>query len=246
MINFNKRLLRLYLRAKHSALEVYSKYHHMEVPPGESVVVLSPHPDDDVFGCGGVIQKHLNRGHRVSVVYLCNGCNGIKGASKQEAAGRRTDEARSALAVLGVRAADAYFMGVDDDRLKVTKPTIAKLGSILSEISPDLIYVPSFTDNHSDHYQTNLLLKQVGIGPCTIAGYEIWTPHIPNRIVDISDEVDRKIKAMREHGSQLNELNYLDGIVSLNRYRACMYPKQRFAYAESFLVLNSSDYFGLF
>ena len=39
----------------------------------ERVLILAPHPDDEVIGCAGVIQQALKAGARVKVVYLTNG-----------------------------------------------------------------------------------------------------------------------------------------------------------------------------
>ena len=49
-------------------------YHASPVPaaPG-GVLVLAPHPDDEVFGCGGTIAGHVQAGHPVHVVLLTAG-----------------------------------------------------------------------------------------------------------------------------------------------------------------------------
>ena len=42
----------------------------MEIPPGNRFLVISPHPDDDVIGCGGTIAKLIDAGKEVRVVYM--------------------------------------------------------------------------------------------------------------------------------------------------------------------------------
>ena len=78
----------------------------------------------------------------------------------------------------------------------------------------------------------------------TIAAYEVWTPLIPNRLVNISSVIDDKRNALLEHASQLKELDYLDAALSLNRYRAAMFRKEP-RYAEAFIYCTSVQYFEL-
>ncbi len=79
----------------------------------------------------------------------------------------------------------------------------------------------------------------------TIYGYEIWTPLIPNRLVDISSVVEVKKQAIDKHTSQLQEMAYHKAIIGLNQYRGCMYAKKQMEYAEAFLCLDAKTYFEL-
>src|SRR5439155_1621886 len=88
-------------------------------PPTGRIVVLAPHMDDEVFGCGGTTALAADAGARVTFVYVTDGSKGYPGArlagpSDAEAAAaevdlvaRRKDEAHHAAAVLGVRGAQA-------------------------------------------------------------------------------------------------------------------------------------------
>src|SRR5438132_8706173 len=60
---------------------------------GERLLVLAPHPDDEVIGCGGLIARHLLAGRRVRVVVVTDGAEA--GAPKV-----REEESRLALALL--------------------------------------------------------------------------------------------------------------------------------------------------
>src|SRR5450830_2122469 len=66
------------------------------------VLVLAPHPDDEVFGCGGALADLLERGARVDVVLVTDGA---AGARNEEERGRiasvRREESRCALKALG-------------------------------------------------------------------------------------------------------------------------------------------------
>ncbi|MCB9307089.1 MAG: PIG-L family deacetylase [Lewinellaceae bacterium] len=236
-----------YKRLREAVYKKYSKMHHAEYLHGPNVLVLSPHPDDDVFACGGTLIRHISQGHTVKVVYLCNGGKGITGKSETEAANIRKQEAKAAAALLGLNEENLHFLDMPDDRLcRQEARAAALLKPLIDRFKPDLVYLPAFTDNHSDHFSTNRILKATAPAKAMIAAYEVWTPLVPNLVVDISAEMDRKTEAIRAHRSQLRELNYLDAIVSLNRYRACLYTKKKMAYAEAFCYAPAPDYFALF
>lgn len=46
-------------------------------PFPKKVLVLSPHPDDDVFSMGGTLMRLVDHGHRVDVAYQTSGSNGV-------------------------------------------------------------------------------------------------------------------------------------------------------------------------
>lgn len=241
-----RKLLDIFMRLRESAYKRFSKLHHIEILEGPNVLVLSPHPDDDVFGCGGAIIRHLAQGHEVFIVYLTDGSGGIPGKKEQEVVAIRQQEATEAAGILGVLPANLHFMGAPDGYLQANTETVRQLAGLLAHIRPDLIYLPSFIDNHPDHFQTNLLLKAALKKPVMLSVYEIWTPFVPNRLVDITEWIDQKTAAMRAHQSQLAALRYDEAILGLNSYRALMYPKKSMRYAEAFLFVDSREYFELF
>ena len=240
------KLLGKYLKLRELVYKKYSKFHHVEHLEGPNILVLSPHPDDDVFGCGGTLIKHISQGHSVHVVYLCSGDKGVAKMSGTEATNIRKKEATNAAAILGIPLSNLHFLNQPDEQLTVDNQLVASLQSIIDEVKPNLIYLPSFVDNHPDHFQTNLLLYAVQTGKALLSTYEIWTPHIPNRIVNITDQMEQKKQAMLAHKSQLEMLDYYDAIIGLNQYRGCMYPKVKMGFAEAFLVTGREEYFNIF
>jgi N-acetylglucosamine malate deacetylase 1 len=232
--------------AKQRAQELFSQYHHVENLPGPNVLVLAPHPDDDVFGCGGTIIKHIRLGHKVSIAYLCQGDKGVAHLGTLAASKIRKQEAINAASILGLSHEHLFFMDNFDHELNDSPKVIDSVNTIIRQCTPNIIYLPSFIDQHVDHIAANAIISRCGLGDIWIAGYEVWTPQLPNRIVDISDVMEIKIEAMKAHSSQIAMLNYCDAITSLNKYRACLYPKEKFEYAESFLMLRAKEYCDLY
>jgi LmbE family N-acetylglucosaminyl deacetylase len=64
-------------------------------------LVVAPHPDDDVIGCGGSIIRHIRRGHTVTVVYMTSGEAGSLVHPKEELRLIREAEAREAASLMG-------------------------------------------------------------------------------------------------------------------------------------------------
>jgi LmbE family N-acetylglucosaminyl deacetylase len=93
------------------------------------LMVFSPHPDDEVLGAGGLIQRVLSMGGKVKVVFLTNGDGFPEGVEKEDHithpkaedyrkyGEERKQEALEALAVLGLTAQDVVFLGFPDGGL---------------------------------------------------------------------------------------------------------------------------------
>jgi LmbE family N-acetylglucosaminyl deacetylase len=217
---------------------------HVDKPEGSNILVLAPHPGDDVLGCGGTIILHRQYGHDVNILYLTNGEKGVPGTNQNKAFEIRKQEAIRASQFLQVDETNLHFLHMPDGDLINHSGSNYEFRNILEKVNPDVIYLPSFVEKHRDLYATNILLKNNLIQSCHIGAYEIWTPHTPNRLVNITPVIEEKRAAMKEHDSQLHELDYLEASIGLNRYRAGMYSVA-IQYAEAFVMSTSEEYFAL-
>lgn len=223
-----------------------------DAPPGK-VLVLAPHPDDDVIGCGGTIKLHRENNDEVKVIYLSDGSGGfpkkkkINSIRERKALAKiRSEEAKSATKMLGV--SDLIFWKYPDGRLNANRSTIKLLQNILDDYQPKTIYVPSFLDPHPDHYETAKILASTLREKSNFNGqifsYEVWSPIFANRLINIDKVIKSKILSLKEHKSQLEGRNYLDAFIGLAQYRAGMYEVGK--YAEAFFVCNKKLYLQLF
>lgn len=200
----------------------------------KNVLILSPHPDDDVFGLGGTIKKMTTAGAKVTVAYFCDGSGGVpEGRAPSEEIGispRRDEnliairkaEAQKAGQILGIK--EQVFWGYPDGKLASGTSVIRALSDLIERLKPDIIFLPSFLDNHSDHRVTNeIFINAAGNlleDDFPIWAYEIWTPIFVNRLIDISLYVKTKKEAILAHPSQLKSRGYDKAIWGLNQYRA--------------------------
>ncbi len=221
-------------------------------PPSGKVLVLAPHPDDDIFGLGGTLAKHRDQGDDVRIIYLCDGRSGTKRATTEivqdELKKTRRAEAVAATEILGIPPGNLTFWGYRDGRLLANKTTTKALMQILADFTPRIVYTPHPSDGHPDHEQTAAVLmrtlKAVGSDfPAEIWSYEVWQPTFVNRLVDISPVVNQKESAVRAHGSQLKCRPYADAILGLNTYRGGMLGMP--GPAEGFLALKPRLYLQL-
>jgi LmbE family N-acetylglucosaminyl deacetylase len=209
-----------------------------------TVLVLAPHPDDEVFGCGGALCYHRSLGDSITVLYLCLGDGGDPSKTKSgELAAQRRNEA---LKGLGLVDATAEFWDQKDGSLQPSPTLNAKLASVLDKVKPDLIYTPWLFDNHPDHIATTaILLSALSAQPidCEVWQYEVWSPLVPNRFLPISGYLDQKNKLISCHQSQLSSRQYQAGIIGLNSYRGLQADLD--GPAEAFLALPVSEFIKL-
>jgi LmbE family N-acetylglucosaminyl deacetylase len=225
----------------------------------ELVLVLAPHMDDEILGCGGALRKHVLFGAHVTVVYMTDGRRGgdpelyRRGLTravieKFESARvvQRKEEVLRAAEIVGIQ--KQIFLDHPDGRLKVSHQTVEQLQTILREEKPTVIYLPSMLDTHPDHRATNrIFYAAIKDLPCAKSlapvyrEYEVWTPVLSNRIIDISDVVDIKNKAVEQFASQIAQTNYLRTQLALNAYRS-VYHSQGYGYAEAFFESSAEEH----
>ena len=188
-------------------------YAASSVPEARAVLVLAPHPDDEVFGCGGALALHVAAGTRVHVVILTGG---------QEAgdAKVRADESRAAALVLGYE--PPVFWNLPDRGLLYGEALVLSIVESLAERGATVLYAPSLWENHPDHRALALAALEAArrTESCAIMCYEVSAPLRPNRLIDITPVLEQKRAAMQCFGSQLALQGYDRHIAALNVFRS--------------------------
>jgi LmbE family N-acetylglucosaminyl deacetylase len=210
---------------------------------GERLLVLAPHPDDEVIGCGGVVAHHLDGGASVRIVVATDGGQAGVAATREE-------ETRQALALLStVHSAQfpVQFLGFPDRELASHRDELSqRLAAILREYRPDLILVASPIEFHPDHLalattfceliqRDDTLFADLAIAK--VAFYEVGQPLRPNTIVDITGVAEAKYAAIAAHASQLALRDYVSYARGLNAYRAMTMPPE-VQFAEAYFVVK--------
>jgi LmbE family N-acetylglucosaminyl deacetylase len=171
-----------------------------------TVVVIAPHPDDEVIGCGGVILLHRQAGHDVSVVHVTDGRGSRAGGLDADSmARRRRGEAEACLAILGV--GQWHWLGLPEWEWHDAEGAAA-LERVLGERRPSLIYAPSRVDFHPEHERVARVLGAVlgsVAGDATVRAYPIGVPLsrvLTNVVADVSAVWERVRQAVGAYRSQ--------------------------------------------
>lgn len=236
---------------------------------GDRVIVLSPHPDDEIIGTGGAISAHLASQATVWVVQMTSGeaTVGLSHLAPAERVAKREAEALLAAERLGLSPSDVYFAGFADGKVGATvssRPaqgaadsaeteqavadtsaeSFDRLVQLIAKHEADLIYAPWPIDAHRDHVATTTLLGEAIRAGCfptlqAVALYEVWTPLVPTHLVDIGSYIDTKLTALEAYESALESVDYLHTARGMAAYRSGQGLRGR-GYAEAFCVLSPS------
>jgi LmbE family N-acetylglucosaminyl deacetylase len=219
---------------------------------GERLLVLAPHPDDEVIGCGGLVAQHIREGRSVRVVVATDGAAAGDAATREE-------ESRRGLAILsgedregsvadgsfGLSAPQGERITFLRHRDRELPSEIDALRDILTGYKPDLILAPSPIEIHPDHSALSnafceLIQRDASLfadlATARVAFYEVGQPLRPNTIVDITGVAGAKYDAIAAHASQLTFRDYVAYARGLNAYRAMTMPPE-VKFAEAYYVV---------
>ncbi|MEW6718093.1 MAG: PIG-L deacetylase family protein [Chloroflexota bacterium] len=242
---------------------MYFRKEFMEVtfPQPDCVLVIVAHPDDPEFGMGGTIARWTRSGAKVTYLITTDGSRGSSDANmtRENLAEIRQAEQRAAARVLGV--SEVVFLGYPDGATKNTPELQRDLVRHIRSVHPDIVMTHDPTArifdnswlNHPDHravgdaaldaiypFARDRLsfpeLECEGLSPHKVLDIYLTPTNESNEIVDISDTIDQKIKALQEHRSQIGDPDALaERIREWGRRRAEGTP---FTYAERFRRIN--------
>jgi LmbE family N-acetylglucosaminyl deacetylase len=227
------------------------------IEEAERVMVIMAHPDDAEFTVAGTVAKWAREGKAVIYVICTDGSRGSndpKVRPEQMVAVRRAEQ-DAAARVLGVE--EVVYLGYEDGSLEPTLALRRDLTRVIRRYRPDIVIcqdptVRYYGDgylNHPDHRaagdaaldavfpsaRTRYIFPELlaeGLEPHTVRQVYITSSTSPNFWVDISDTVELKIAALKEHESQVS---CLQGWEERVRTRAQGEAAgQDIAYAESF------------
>lgn len=178
-------------------------------------VVLAPHPDDEVFGCGGLLALWAQQGVRAQVVVLTGGQAQGDGVQRQA-------ESQAAAEHLGHYGLD--FWQLPDRELRCTPMFIERIAAYLEAHQADILLVPALHEPHPDH-QACALAALWSLGQLSrvidLGFYESGTALVHcSHLVDISSVQEQKLRAMQAFSSQEDVQPYSSRIAALNHYRA--------------------------
>ena len=211
------------------------------LPSASSVIIFAPHPDDEVFGAGGLLTLLAEKGCTEQTIIVTDGARGGDNRNDKLAATREA-ESTAAAELLGLPA--PTFWREPDRTLDCNETLIQRIVDTARESGADLLLFPSPLEIHPDHQALALAgieaLRRLG-APVHAAFYEINTPlPTPNLLVDITAAMPRKQAAMAVFVSQLKEQPYAQRITGLNYFRSYFMGASATA-AEAFFTIAAEN-----
>jgi LmbE family N-acetylglucosaminyl deacetylase len=220
----------------------------------ERVMIITAHPDDAEFGAGGTVARLVKEGREVTYVIATNGDKGSsdRTMTSERLAAIRAEEQRNAARVLGV--ARVEFLGYPDGELEDTRDLRLDITRAIRRWRPDLVISmnPRRTYNLYASHRDHRIVAGVALDcvyplardhmsfPELLPAFE---PHKvreiylmqwenPQLVLDITDVMDLKLKALACHVSQVGDFA---GVEARVRERSAEIGRAKgFAYAESF------------
>jgi LmbE family N-acetylglucosaminyl deacetylase len=205
-----------------------------EIPP--RVLVVLAHPDDPEFFCGGTVARWTYEGWSVTYCLLTKGERGNDhtGTDLETLALQRMEEQRKAASVLGVQ--DIIFLDHPDGYLTPDLLLRKDVVRVIRKVKPEIVITCDPTNffpsnryiNHPDHRaagQATLdavfpaagsglffpeLNDEEGMAPHKVSQVFVAGAQHPNMVVEVTDFIDRKIEALREHESQIADIEEVE------------------------------------
>ncbi|MET1114296.1 MAG: PIG-L family deacetylase [Comamonas sp.] len=216
------------------------------LPAARKVLVLAPHPDDEIFGCGGAISLYAMQAVPVHVHILTDGAGYAPDAERAAISATRQQESRQALAGLGA-GIDCEFGPYEDRALLTQSGLIAHMLALLEQHQPQMVLAPSPWEIHPDHQACAraaaaavMQWRRKAQADVGLMLYEIGSPLRANMLLDITSVWERKEQAMQSFASQLQQQDYIRHVKGLNAYRTYTLPRA-VRYAEAYFHLSADD-----
>ena len=218
----------------------------------KTILIISPHPDDEAIGCGGLIAKAKGNKSDVFVLYICVGSSRQFVTGKTSAADR-LPEIKHAAQFGNFKYKIAYqgkaFMRLDTIP---QKDLIEIIEDVTEKVKPEIVCLPFRHSYDQDHravataaitaYRT--LPRTIRHQPKMILEYEepyTWTTDTlfhPNMYLDISDIFNEKMKLLNCHASQMRRDPFSRSPENLERLAGIRGCEIGTKYAESYRILR--------
>lgn len=217
-----------------------------------NIVIISPHPDDETFGCGGTILKYIKLGYKVYWIIVTSMTEAL-GFSKDKINNRELEIEMVAKEYKFSKVFKLGFPTTELDKIPF-KDLVDKISRCIMETKCEIMYIPHYGDIHSDHrvvseaamscskwFRYNTVKKiyvyetlsetELGINNC-INSFR------PNVFVNIEEFLDKKLEIMNLFKSEIGKAPFprsSDGIKGISVFRG---GASGYKNAEAFMLLR--------
>jgi methionyl-tRNA formyltransferase/LmbE family N-acetylglucosaminyl deacetylase len=217
---------------------------------GQRVLVVAAHPDDEVLGPGGTLIRHFKSGDQIRALIVCS----AQPIRYREGEHQQPADTQRAAHYLG---ASTSGLGFPDQRLDAGSnlELIQAIEREVQELQPTIVYTHNWADVNADHAR---IAEAVDVATRPFAAPSVqrlyafdtpssteWTassrnrPFTPTVFSDISQELERKVDAMRCYRSELQPYPHPRSLRSLRERAGYWGSVANMAAAEPLMLLRS-------
>jgi len=181
------------------------------IDPNKNILVISPHPDDEIIGCGGTL-CNLNPS-KITILNLTDGRNAIvlKNSSEKEKSETRNNEFIEVMEKMLIKDYTNWNENADEFNSKTMLKN--KLVDLLKLKKYEIIFIPFINDPHIDHKTSNYLLaaalEEIDNEKIEIFSYEVWSLVPTNVTIDITKNLNKKNDLLRLYETGMKAFDYI-------------------------------------
>ncbi len=201
------------------------------------VLVIAPHPDDEVIGCGGAIQWHKESGDDVYVHIVAN-----RVYEHAENDGYLKELEKTIEKVSKYLAFDDYcYSALRDEQLdNMLIDIIMPIEEYVKKVNPDIVYMPNDGDTDQDHRAVASACRVACRGVKNQYVYEVFGPSkgfVPNYYIALTEDmVKKKIQALQMYTSEVRAYPHPRSEKAITILSQSRGIEAGVAFAESFRV----------
>ena len=153
----------------------------------KSLLVIAPHPDDEILGVCSCIMRILERKHPVYLVYLTDGETSLKDLMPAKVAEARVNISKKILEIMSFNFANVYRFHYPDGKLPREGETgydrmTGRLAEVMKGMKPDAVMVTHPLETWPyDHVAASEIarsaLLEAELDDVVLYGYWVWLPY---------------------------------------------------------------------
>jgi LmbE family N-acetylglucosaminyl deacetylase len=207
----------------------------MEPPAGRRITVIAPHPDDEAIGPGGTLLLAMDRGCKVTIIFVTSG-------------GEHDDDVRvrESQDVCESQGWDAVHLKLPAGSMNVDNGAATQLAAAIKDSRPDIVMLPYVLDDHDDHRRVNqlwLASRGGGIADVEVWAYQVYSVVLANIVVDITQVRQQKVDLIRRYSCQMTRRDWSNFALGRDAWTSrWLVGRKTAAWAEAFHVVPAKEY----
>ena len=212
-----------------------------------NILIIAPHPDDEVLGMGGTIKK-ISKKNNVSLLVMTDGASAQYSDPKMIRV--RKESCKKSSKILGISKIE--FLDFPDMKLDLI-PQIEinkEIEKVIKKIKPKIVFTSPKNDLNRDHeitFNSTLVATRPNSSKVkSVFSYElpghVKMPFLPNHFEDVTKQFEYKIKAFKMYKSEVMKFPHprsIKAIENLVIYRGIQSGVTK---AEAFELIKNIDY----